>query len=119
MELHAFAKCKCINQSVIGNLNVRCDCGNSVSVGIVLYKSLKDIEHYFLGSCRHCVVGIKALIEVLCDADHDLVGLSSLRLNRGGFGGLLRCSRVCVLRCSFAAASEECTHHAYSKDPCQ
>ena len=72
----------------------------------------KDIKHYFLGSGRHCVVRIEALVEILRDTDHDLIGLRSL-------SRFLRSGSACVLCCSLAAASEDRSHHAYSKDPCQ
>ena len=77
------------------------------------------------------VVGVKALIEILRNADDDLIGFRSLCLCRS-FSGLCRCIsfsglRCCfrrgcgaaALRCSFAAAGDQRTNHAYSKDSCQ
>ena len=125
MELYAVAKGKRIDETVVGDLHFRCHRGDGIAVGIIFDKSLKDIEHDFFGAGCNCIVGIQALIKILRDADHDLVGLCSLRSCRfllcSGFSlsGLFRscggCS-VSALRCSFTAACEKCSHHAYSKD---
>ena len=49
--------------------------GDQISVGRGFHQALKYVEHDFLGSCRHRLVGVKTLIQVLRDAHHDLVGL--------------------------------------------
>ena len=49
--------------------------GDQVSVRRGLHQSLEDVEHDFLGSCRHRQVGVKTLVQVLRDAHHDLIRL--------------------------------------------
>ena len=99
VELHAVTKGKSIDETVFRDLNLGCHRGDGIAVGIVFDKSLKDIEHNFLGTRRHCIVRVKALIEILRNADDDLIGFRSLCLCRS-FSGLCRCVSFCGLcRC--------------------
>ena len=41
-----------------------------------------NVEHDLLGPCRHGFVGVKALVQVLGDADGDLVGMIRRGLRR-------------------------------------
>ena len=87
MELHAFTQGKGVGQLVFGNFVVVGNCRDQITGRSRLHQAFKYVEHDFLSSCRHRDVGVKTIVQVLCDTNHDFVGLSTC----GGLrcGGLL------------------------------
>ena len=88
VENHTVPERKGVSQAILRHIIVRGDRADVITVSIGLYQPFEDVEHDLSSSCRHNLVRVKTIIQVLGDANHDLIGV-------------LRPGRIC----SFVAGS--------------
>ena len=88
VENHTGAEREGVCQSILRLFIVRGDRTDVITVSIGLNQPFEDVEHDLSSSCRNHLVRVKTIIQVLGDANHDLIGV-------------LRPGRIC----SFVAGS--------------
>ena len=75
MENHTVPERKGVSQAILRHIIVRGDRADVITVSIGLYQPFEDVEHDLSSSCRHNLVRVKTIIQVLGDANHDLIGV--------------------------------------------
>ena len=73
VEFHLITNGECVGQAVFADFNFTCYRRNDITIGIGFYQTFENIEEYFLGSCRHHIVGVKSFFNILRDTNGDRV----------------------------------------------